>query len=332
MNEQQLQTTNYRLLTRFWEIPLAFLSFVFYKAMKFIIGNIYTIYLAIAKEKSSQWRVLSAETLKSFLSLPVLMTKGPRWNTHAIIGTLGPFSVRDAIAIDTESANRSAASWIAVIYSFPGYKTIASIESDRLESQEKWVSLSLKPGKYSIGLRYYSWTNNVNLPAIQVDDSEFVKPFSVPLDNNDFYYDLIKRKNGFYLALHYYIFTILQLRKWLPKSFIRNEYLPVGAPNTEFFYNYLLKEQLLQLEIDDSLVNSCDIYLTVYDRSSLPLYWSRIESEKFMCDRMENNGYYLIRLRPKLRGVLVNDLAIQSHIEDEDSLVQRLRLFGKETK
>ena len=71
-----------------WEIPLALLSLLFYKVMKFIIGNLFTIYLAVNKNKASQWRVLSQETLDSALSLPVLMTKGPRWNTHARINCL----------------------------------------------------------------------------------------------------------------------------------------------------------------------------------------------------------------------------------------------------
>jgi hypothetical protein len=313
---------NSNSLSFIWEIPLAFLSFFFYKAIKFLIGNLYTLYLLIDKKKTSQWRVLSAENLKSPLSLPVLMTKGPRWNTHAIIGTLGPFSVKESIAIDLDSANYSARSWIAVIYSFPDYQTITSLESNKLKSQEKWVSLKLKPGKYSIGLRYYHWLDQVNLPAVQVDGTEFVNRLPIPSDINDFYYDLIKRKNGFYLALHYYIFTILRLRKWLPESFVRNEYLPVGAPDTEFLYGYLMRGQSLQIEIHSVIATNYDFYLTLYDRSSLPLFWSRIEDEKYTTQPIENNGFYLIRIRPKSNTV--SNLSIKSQLEDENSLAQRL--------
>jgi hypothetical protein len=319
-NKQHQANPNW--ISFIWEIPLAVFSFFFYKAMKFFIGNLYTLYLSIDKKKTSQWRVLSAENLKSPLSLPVLMTKGPRWNTHAIIGTLGPFSVKESIAIDLDSANYSARSWIAVIYSFPDYQTITSLESNKLKSQEKWVSLKLKPGKYSIGLRYYHWLDQVNLPAVQVDGTEFVNRLPIPSDINDFYYDLIKRKNGFYLALHYYIFTILRLRKWLPESFVRNEYLPVGAPDTEFLYGYLMRGQSLQIEIHSVIATNYDFYLTLYDRSSLPLFWSRIEDEKYTTQPIENNGFYLIRIRPKSNTV--SNLSIKSHLEDENSLAQRL--------
>lgn len=302
-----------------WEIPLAILSFFFYKAMKFFIGNLYTIYLAVNKEKSSQWRVLSAETLKTALSLPVLMTKGPRWNTHAIIGTLGPFAVKESIAIDLESANNSARSWIAVIYSFPGYETIASLESDKINAQDQWVSLSVKPGKYSIGLRYYERFDTINLPAIKVDKEEFVSPCPVAADVNNFYYDLIKKKNWFYSSLHYYIFTILRLRKYLPETFVRNEYLPVGAPDTEFFYGYLIKGRSLQLNFSPDIIENSHIYLTVYDRSSLPLFWERIESEKHLTEPIKSNGYYLIRIRPKPN---VDKTAIAALLEKQQDIIQ----------
>ena len=78
------------------------MSFIFNKITKFIVGNLYTAYLAINKKQASTWRVLSAETLKSPLSLPVLMTKAPRWNNHAIIGTLGPFKVEDSLGVNLD--------------------------------------------------------------------------------------------------------------------------------------------------------------------------------------------------------------------------------------
>ena len=218
----------------FWlfEIPLALLSFIFYKIMKFLIGIVFTIYLAVNKEKASQWRFFSQKMIAAPLILPVLMTKGPRWNTHAVIGTLGPFLVEKEFALDLESANNSAGSWIAVVYSFPGYKTITSLESNKIKTQGKWYSVSLKPGKYTLAIRYYNRAEKLQLPAIKVDGKNFVDSQLMPSDVNSFYRDLINSKNWFYSSLHYYIFTILKLRNTLPESFIRGEYLLVGAPDT----------------------------------------------------------------------------------------------------
>ena len=282
-----------------WEIPLALLSFVFYKVMKFVIGNLFTVYLAINTEKASQWRVLSQKMIEAPLVLPVLMTKGPRWNTHAVIGTLGPFTVQESIEIDVKTADGSARSWIAVIYSFPGYKTVTSIESEKIDREQGWHSVKLPSGKYSLGVRYYNRSETINYPAVRVDDRLFVETHNVSSNINDYYYNLIKAKNWFFSSLHYYIFTILKLRNYLPESFVRREYLPVGAPATHFAYNYLESQQALQINIEPEVIEQFDIYFTLYDRSSLPLNWCTIAEAEYLLSPQNHKGYFLLRVRPK---------------------------------
>ena len=282
-----------------WEIPLALASFLFYKVMKFVVGNLFTIYLAIDKKKASQWRVLSEKTIKAPLVLPVMMTKGPRWNTHATIGTLGPFAVKETIEIDVVTANKSSCSWIAVVYSFPGYKTITSLESETINSDSAWQTIKLKPGKYSLGVRYYHRSETINYPQIKVDGETYVGTYNIPNNINDYYYNLIDAKNWFYSSLHYYIFTILKLRNYLPESFVRKEYLPVGAPATHFAYNYLESRQALKIKINSEILQQFDIYFTLYDRSSLPLSWCIITQAEYSLTPRDNRGYFLLRVRPK---------------------------------
>lgn len=304
-----------------WDVPLALLSFAFYKVMKFVIGNLYTIYLAIDKKKAYQWRVLSQKMIKAPLVLPVLMTKGPRWNTHAIIGMLGPFSVKETIAIDIETANKSSRSWIAVVYSFPGYKTITSIESEQISSGDRWYKVKLTPGKYSLAVRYYNRADTINYPAVKVDDKLYVESYNVPNNINDYYYNLIEAKNWFYSSLHYYIFTILKLRKYLPESFVRQEYLPVGAPATHFAYNYLDSQQALQIKIEPKIIEEFDIYFTFYDRSSLPLTWCIITNTKYTLSPQHTKGYFLLRIRPKPEHSATT-IKVQSQLVSLDSSVQ----------
>ena len=284
-------------MANLWEFLGALLSFLFNKAMKLTIGTLYLVYLAFS-QKAYQWQVLSAETLKSPLSLPVLMTKAPRWNTHAIIGTLGPFKVKETLEIDLQSAYRSASSWIAIFYSFPGYQTIASLESKHYNLEEQWATVPLKPGKYTIGLRYYGWFDSVKLPTVRVDGKE-IPAQPVSADVNQFYDHLIDRKNWFYLGLHYYIFTLLKLRRWLPESFVRKEYLPVGATDTFFLYGYLKKSEKLQVQLQPEVLENYNIYLTLYDRSSLPLSWCLIQQAMQTIEPIPNNGFYLVRVRQK---------------------------------
>ena len=282
-----------------WEILLALASFVFYKVIKFIIGNLFTVYLAVDKKKALQWRVLSQKTINAPLVLPVLMTKGPRWNTHAIIGTLGPFAVQETIEIDVATANQSSRSWIAVVYSFPGYKTITSIESEKIDSDLPWHTIKLPIGKYSLGVRYYNRSETINYPAIKVDSNPYVDTYSVPNNINDYYHNLINSKNWFYSSLHYYIFTILKLRNYLPESFVRKEYLPVGAPATHFAYNYLESNQGLKIKIKPEILKQFDTYFTLYDRSSLPLSWCIITEPEYFLPPQNIKGYFLLRVRPK---------------------------------
>ena len=305
-----------------WEIPLALLSFLFNKIMKLAIGNLFTVYLALNKKKASQWRVLSEKMINAPLILPVLMTKGPRWNTHAVIGTLGPFRVNETISINLKIANQSARSWIAVVYSFPGYQTVASIESDKVNYQDEWHTVKLPSGKYSLAVRYYHRTDTINYPAIKIDDEPFVEAFNVPPDINSYYHNLINAKNWFYSSLHYYIFTILKLRHYLPESFVRNEYLPVGAPATYFAYNYLDSQQNLEIETETVIIEQFDIYFTLYDRSSLPLTWCIITEPKYVL-ASDTNGYFLVRIRPKpeFSGTKI---AVATEIHDD---VQRQKLF-----
>ncbi len=304
------------------EIILSFLSYGFYKVMKFFIGILYTLFLIINRKKASIWRVLSAETLESFLSLPVLMTKGPRWNTHAIIGTLGPFYVGETLTVNLGDLRNSARSWIFVVYSFPWYETITNLDSNVIESQQEWYSLKLRSGWYTIGLRYYDRTPPIYLPNIKVDGAIFTAATAVSPDVNSFYPTLIKKKNFFYNALHYYIFTILKYRDSLPQSFVRSEYLPVGAPDTEFVYNYLKKGQSLQVEIELGILAHYYVFFNIYDRSSLPLSWCQILEPHYLSQPAPNNAYYLFRLRPK------SSLAskIKDEITDPDADTQKILL------
>lgn len=279
------------------EIFLALLSFIFAKINKFLIGNLYTLYLIFNKKKAKQWRVINNDLVSSSINLGVLMTKAPRWNTHAIIGTLGPFSGNNSLSIDLKSGNNSCQSWIAIVYDFPNYNTISAIESNQVNSAEDWHSINLKKGKYTIGLRYYNYFDRLVLPEVKVDGETITLAQEIPNDSNKFYDSLISRKNFYFLALHYYIYTIFKYRKYLPESFIKNEFLPVGATDTQFFYDYLDKGESLIIEVDEFSLKTYDIYITVYDRSSLPISFFQLSQLKQNTTPITNQGYYLIRVR-----------------------------------
>src|SRR2546430_1025503 len=113
----------------FWEVPLALVSFVFYKVVRWLLRRVANLHFRPGTEKARHWRVLSAETLKNPLALPLLMTSAPRWNTHAVVATAGALRVERTLGVDVEAAARSAQSWTLVVYTFPGFRTVAGIDS-----------------------------------------------------------------------------------------------------------------------------------------------------------------------------------------------------------
>ncbi|MEL6321248.1 MAG: DUF6208 family protein [Cyanobacteria bacterium J06626_14] len=307
-----------------WEIPLAIASFILFKVIKWVIGVLYAGYLGINRAVASQWRVLSVETLASPLSLPVLMTKGPRWNTHAIIGTVGPFSVTKEIALDTQAIAQSARSWTAAIYSYPAYETVGNLGSletplpqpepveatpnaaestlrtpKKTAQPERNMTLTVPPGRYSIGLRYYHWSDTPVLPTVTIDGVPAIDPQSVAPTVNAFYRTLSERTNWFYRLLHSYVFTVLKLRRWLPASFVQQEYLPVGAPETDFFYDAIEKGDRLIVSLAPPLIEHFDVYLTTYNRASFPLVTKVLTVPKYVSQPMACDGFYLFRVRPK---------------------------------
>ncbi|AUC59717.1 hypothetical protein AA637_00540 [Cyanobacterium sp. HL-69] len=261
-----------------------------------MIGNLYTIYLKVNQKKANQWRVIDNQLVSSAINMGVLMTKAPRWNTHAIIGTLGPFMVENDLSLEVASANNSAKSWFAIFYSFPNYDTIDTIAS-KVDNQEQWQSIKLKKGKYTIGLRYYNYGEKLTLPAVRIDGKEFTPTKKIPNDSNGFYKTIIQKKNWYFLAIHYYIYTVLKLKIYLPDSFVKYEFLPVGAIDTKFYYDALDKGEILTIEVDQNTLNKYDIYITIYDRTSLPIQWFQLKDLTEKTKPVTNKGYYLIRVR-----------------------------------
>ena len=112
-----------------FEIPLALLSLIWFKLVKLIIAVIYGVSLALNRKLLTQWQVFSDKTLQIPIVLPVVMTKGPRWNPHAVVVSVGPFRVENEFSIDLNALRRSAQSWTIVVYRYPSYQTVSHISA-----------------------------------------------------------------------------------------------------------------------------------------------------------------------------------------------------------
>ncbi len=282
-----------------WEIPLAFLSFIFFKVMKFAVGSLYNFRLSKNKQQNLEWRPLSTDILETPITLPFWMTFGPRLNTHAIIATVGPFEVKKSMDLLVEAAEKSAKSWTIVVYKFPDYATVVRLGYGDSAFDNQWKSVELPPGKYLLGLRYYNWSEQVEFPAVKADGVEIIQSKTIPSDINNFYYELREQENWFYFCLHYYLFPMFRLRKWLPESFVKKEFLPVGDPALFYYYGLLRKQESLKVSFNPVLFNNYEVYITLYDRASFATSFYQIQETNHVTKPLEHDGFYLFRIRQK---------------------------------
>jgi Family of unknown function (DUF6208) len=274
-------------------IPAAGASFIFFHAVKWLLNR-----LRRARERDQEtltWSTLS-EVLGRALALPYLMVTGPRWNPHALISRVGPFQVESSVRMRTDTAHASAQMWTLVISRASDSHAVAAIDSHQIAQDHAWHAQTLPPGRYSGVLRYYDWATDPHLPALEIDADRLIAERPVPPTEND-YLSLIRNKDGlFYACLHYYVLERLRLQRYLPASFVRREYLPVGNPETAFSYGYLPRGQRLAITSSLGIPEGHRLYLTIYNRSSFPVLWCEVPSLPYDTQPAEATGSYLLRL------------------------------------
>ncbi|NES23416.1 MAG: hypothetical protein F6K41_31990 [Symploca sp. SIO3E6] len=263
-----------------------------------------------SSQQNLEWELVCAEFFKKDIKLLWAMTKA-RWNLHAIVAIVGSIEVKESLSIDINSANKSAKSWTVVVYTAPNLNTITSISSLTVADQNQWQSLQLQPGQYLLGLRYYHWSETVEFPAIKADGVEVVaaQTIEAPANINNFYYDLIKRKNFIHIGLNYYVFNLLRFKQWLPQDFVRRVFLPVPNPETKFYFGAIKIGEVLQFKLDALLLNNYDVYFSLYSRECFPIEWYAITGQEHTTSTRQENCLYVVRIHQKFpkQEEFVND-------------------------
>ena len=282
-----------------WELPLSVGSFVFSRLLRAILQTLGRFY-GPSRSPDPQWQIVSAEFLASPVKLLWAMTRA-RWNLHAVVAIAGPFEVNQSISLNRQDLHQSAPSWTVVVYTLPSYQTLASTSSLTVTDPNGWETLSLQPGRYLLGLRYYHWSDPISLPAIKVDQVPVVntKTVTAPADINSFYRNLIQRKTCVHTSLNYYVFNLLRYRQWLPAPFVERVFLPVPNPETQFYYGALCPGESLHLELEPSLTTTHNLYFSLYNRDCFPLDWYPITASDHRTSPTQVKSIYLIRVHLK---------------------------------
>src|SRR5271169_1731834 len=285
-----------------WELWLATLSFLFFKSVKFLVRHGLSCYYRFAGSQAFRWRFLSPELLKTRGALLTIMTTGPRWNTHAIVATAGPIVVEKSLAVNVGAAERSARVWTLAICTFPGYQTVTATGSRNAPFASTTMELPLRPGRYWLALRYYHWSDCVELPSLTVDGVEVIDSTAVPYDVNDFYLAIIGKNSALYRCLHYYAYVLLRYRRFFPAAFVEREFVPLGNPETRFEFGAMEAGERLSIQAGPLVLLSHDIYVTIYNRASFPVIWFQVTDGEFATPECTTKCVYLVRIHHKAPG------------------------------
>jgi len=265
-----------------WEFPLGLASFLFHGLIKSFMRVVLILHDARSGKEAEKWIVLSQDDMLARPgALPLIMTTAPRWNTHAILATLSPVAVNRFLEIETAAADRSAASWTIVICTYAGRQTVTSIGSLSPSLANGKARIDLPPGKYWLGLRYYERRGEVELPAVSADSQPLAAAQAISAGTNDFYRDLFKRSGFFYLALHYYVFVLLRYRSFFPESFVKREFLPMGNPETQFFFGALRRNEQLLVSVEPQAFADWNVLVTVFNLASFPIQSEHLRTPEF---------------------------------------------------
>jgi len=283
------------LLKLTYRLPLSLLSFFFYRIARAIIRVLYLLRTILNKSESFTWQALDGRILKNKFVVLSIMTTGPRWNPHAQLATVGPFQVNKSIKINTQDASSSAKVWSIVLYKSPTFKTVSQIGTSSLDEVEEYETIQLKPGKYNIGLRYYLFNDQVTFPRIVIDDQAEINSLDYRVDINRLS-NVSKYKHKIFLWMHYYMYHLIKYREFFPKKFVKKEFLPVGNPETEFYFGIFEKSDSLSLNCSNKLFENYLVYLCLLNRYSFPEKWMQIIDEKTEMLHLGYDGFYLIRV------------------------------------
>jgi hypothetical protein len=289
------------------EIPLAIPSFVFHRVMRVVMRRLVVINSRRKGRLGYAWGVVSGRTLSQPLALPAVMTTAPRWNTHAIIGGAGPITVKSAVAVDVETLQKNAGAWTAAFYAFPKQTTAALVGSVDGPFAERWRTLALPPGEYTLVFRLYHTGQHLELPEVRIDGGDGIPHAVVDAHANDFYADLPARRSLFYLCLHFYIGTLLRLGA--PAWLVERELLPMGNPETQFKYGAVAKGESLRVTLPAALLADQDVYFTRYTRDSFPAAWYQLTEPEHRTAPAEESGFYLLRVHRRHAGAAKAELA-----------------------
>jgi hypothetical protein len=274
----------------------AFSAF-FFHGMRFYFRLGYQL---LRRQKSSaSWQLLT-ERLELPFALPYIMLNAPRWNTHALIATIGPIRIKGQLKIDTAGLSQAGKSVTLVLYRQPSNESILL----ELSPDRSPISLDLEPANYLLTCRVYEPHFPLKLPAVWLDEEAVPIPRRELTSKPDYYPpEIWNQKGGWYRFWHFHLLHRFRQLS-VPSAKLQKAYLPVGNPQTVFLFGYLPANHSLNITVPDSLQDRCLVYLTCYNDSSFPFFSALVPlAANYQTPMLTEEGSWLLRVIPLGEGL-----------------------------
>ena len=277
------------------------LSRTAFKLLRGVTRGLWGLRTLAAARKPAAWQCLSGEMLAKPGALAAVMTNAPRWNPHAVLVSAGPLAARRSITLDAGTANRSADSWTVVVSSFPRLRAVGSVGAQDRPLTEQHATFAVPPGRYTLALRYYGPKPDAMLPEVRVDGEIVIPGGPLPPDVNRFYERLVEQTNGRWRWLALHAFHMLRHPEEYPPERTARVLLPVGNPETQFYFGLAPAGQRVTVELDADVLDEYGAYLTLYNTGSFPVAWMQVTQTPFTSPTQSEETLFLLRLQPRRR-------------------------------
>lgn len=253
-----------------------------------------------AKGELRAWKVMDEAFLAPLSVMTAYSLLAPRWNVHAAIAVSPILRVEGQLSVDVATANSASPRWTLVVHDKEG--TVGALGTTNTEPDASWASIDLSPGLYRLVIRLYEPGPEAVVPEVRVDGEPALAELVLPEDPTRVYRNLRARGRLRHKALQRYVYPMVRLRRFLGEEHVKRQYLPVGNPETHFRFGVVERGQRLELRPPDELPDDCGLYLCLYDRSSLPMWFAPVPREGVQTPPAPDDGTWLVRIVPGRHG------------------------------
>jgi hypothetical protein len=119
----------------------------------------------------------------------------------------------------------------------------------------------------------YDGTESARLPRVKLDGKQLpAEALTYSSGNLAFNKEIRGKQKIYHLAMQWHVFSLLYARSFLPAQLIRDVYLPVGNPETQWLYGLVRAGFALRVRVaDGAMIRDHLIFVTTYNRASLPV-------------------------------------------------------------